>query len=152
MHRMDDFAEWFDVQNIQMFEEILLETIGYTFYPQSTPSCFVHHLLGLCQQLGDISQVKLTCDFFVNIFMEEPEYCGVFAPSTIAIAAIMMSFEECNINYRDNNWFAFVPNECLTDNPYFEHLGKNRSDKLLDINSCLDCLDKGKHETIYLFI
>ena len=55
-----------------------------------------------------------------------------------------MSFEECNVNYKDSNWFANVPNECLTDNPYFKHLGEARSERLLDIYSCLDCLDKGK--------
>lgn len=130
----------FEKEKMVEYEYHILDVINFSIVPQATPSSFIHELLKICpcDVIKDLSLLMKTADQLVEKFMQEPEYL-LYAPSTIAISALLLSFLHLEINC--NEWLKYVPDYCLptASNPFFSSLPSQHKSKLLDVDGCLQC-------------
>ena len=117
------------------FERMLLSKIRYQITPLSTPSSFVRRLLALLPEHSSLhANILEQTNLFLSQFVENSDYVA-FAPSTVAIAVLLLSFATWQIDCR--LWLSRIPNNCLprADNPLMIE-----EEDLLDIDLCLICL------------
>lgn len=130
---MDNFPH-FPTEDLVEFERMFLRKIGYQITPLSTHSSFVRLLLGLCpEHAGQHLTLVEQADRYIGAFVEEPNSV-IFAPSTVAISALWLSFSALHLDCRE--WLARIPNICMPRADNELHRGD-----LLDIRLCLACLE-----------
>ena len=128
---------YFRMNDLVEFESMLLNKIGYQITPLSTPSSFVRHLLGLCPEYVDYHiELIEQADKYISEFIEEPDYV-VFAPSTIAISSLLISFSILKLNC--SLWLSRIPNICFLQKNTIISMNKN---DLFDIDLCLSCFQR----------
>lgn len=119
-------------KDLVTFEVMLLSKIGCQMNMLLAPSCFVRHLLGLFPEIEELhSAVIETAHQYISVFQEQPAYL-LFAPSTVAISALLISFSIYQV--RSEVWLKTrIPDLCLPakNNPL------NTDDTMLDIVKCL---------------
>jgi hypothetical protein len=128
---------------LRSFEVYVLQTIGFMVPTVSTPWMFTRNLIGLwngCKTTK--ARLEETADALLCAYFEAHEVLE-FAPFTVAISAIILSFSILLIDC--SGWLATVPDFCLPheQNPIFMDLRVDR--RTVDIDLCLQ-----KFETVAL--
>jgi hypothetical protein len=130
----------FKTEDIIFFERMIVLRIGGKISPQATPSFFVESLIPLCEDLIDIDKLRKRANDLVGEFLED-SMSMLFAPSTVAIASIIVSLSDlrvCGSSFinRVPDFFLFA-----SDNlPFFRPADMN--DNYLDCQSCVKALEK----------
>ena len=116
------------------FQGIFLQKINFEIYVNATPTSCVHIFLGLWD--GD-KELKKTLTSTADIYIAD-FYCArssmLFAPSTIAICALIISFSTLRMDCTP--WLDCVPDICL------RRTGNNTNNSLFDIDKCLDIFQR----------
>jgi hypothetical protein len=120
------------------FEQILLDRIEFNISPQATPSAFVQKFLEIHGARSESSMQEQIANSLITDFLEEPESL-LFAPSTIAISALIYSFLHLKVDC--SAWLDNLPDYVLPtpNNTSFRDYPKAEKDQLLDVDSCLQC-------------
>lgn len=97
------------------FERRLLLKIGFQVIPQATPSAFLRHIISLwpessCPVPVPADDILITADKLVGQFWKDAE-CLCYAPTTIAIAALLLTFSKYKMNCTE--WLKRLPDECF---------------------------------------
>ena len=118
------------------YQNDFLQKINFEIYVNATPTACIHILLGLwnCDNEDLKKRLADTADMFIADF-----YCArrsmLFAPSTIAICALIISFSTLRMDCTP--WLDCVPDVCLRKG------GSNDcKNSLLDIDKCLDIFQR----------
>lgn len=126
----------FDSKDLVAFEVMLLSKIGCQMNMLLAPSCFVRHLLGLFPEIEELHSVVIEAAHqYISMFQEQPAYL-LFAPSTVAISALLISFSVYQV--QSEVWLKTrIPDLCLPseNNPL-------NADNMLDVVKCLAYFEK----------
>jgi len=144
----------FRIDLLKHFERLILSKIGLSIAPQITPTAFVVELLILWQPNSQYpppcpknfgygffySTIIEIADSLIAAFWEESSSL-LFAPSTVAIAALILSFSILKMDCSE--WLRSIPNFFLplNDNPM---LNSSSDTRLFDIDSCLQSFQKSQ--------
>lgn len=132
---MTSISTRFDAEQLATFERDVLQTVGFKIHPNCTPMCFVESITMLSPQCYEnINDLYSTVDVLVGEFSEEPQSI-LFAPSTIAIAALLVSFSVLNLQC--TSWPQSIPAFCLPNNAASIYHASSPQSKFLDIDSCI---------------
>ena len=117
------------------YQSYFLQKINYEIYVNATPTACIQIFLGLWNCNEELKQTLIeTADNFVAAF-----YCArrsmLFAPSTIAICALIISFSTLRMDCTP--WLDCVPDICLRRGSE-----NNANNSLLDIDKCLDIFQR----------
>lgn len=122
-------------------EQRILHMIEFNIVPQATPASFVVKLLQLTGTFLEHEKQEVIANNLIASFLEEPESL-LFAPSTIAISALLFSFfhfqKDCT------TWLSNLPDIILPspNNSSFTNIPKAERDLLMDVDGCLQCFQK----------
>jgi len=122
---MNKFSN-FQSDRLVIFERHILASMGGKFSPMTTPSTFAHYLVDIVPEIPRSTRDSLLHHAFVLIaeFWEESEYV-LYAPSTIAISALMISFSQLKVPC--NDWLHAIPMYFFAndENPFFGCCGND---------------------------
>lgn len=130
----------FTTEDILFFEKMIIMNIGGKLSPHATPSCFLENLVPLCEDLVCPTILMNRANALVGEFFEDPNSL-LFAPSTVAIAAIIVSLSALNVCgtafiNRLPDFFLFA-----SDNlPFFQPA--EFKDDYLDCQRCVKALEQ----------
>lgn len=133
----------FDSNDLTSYQFEFLKVINFDIHVNTTPAVCIEVLLSLWNGDDQLkSSLKSQSDIFVSEFHSLP-VSMIFAPSTIAICAIILSFSTLRMDC--SQWLNSVPDKC------FRKLISDHSDhSLLDIDKCLDIFQRV--EKVYLML
>jgi hypothetical protein len=121
----------FSSAELRAFEILLLNKIGGHMNMLLVPSSFVRHLLGVFPEIEHLhSEICEITHLYIATFQEHAAYL-LFAPSTVAISALLIAFSICEVE--SEVWLKTrIPDSCLPSkqNPY-------DCDSMLDMLKCL---------------
>jgi hypothetical protein len=124
------------VNELISYQNYFLQKINFEIYVNATPTACIQIFLGLwnCDNEDLKKRLADTADIFIADF-----YCArrsmLFAPSTIAICALIISFSTLRMDCTP--WLDCVPDVCLRKG------GSNDcKNSLLDIDKCLDIFQR----------
>jgi len=132
---MSKFPEFHNTALVA-FECVFLKLLDYRLCPNITSSAFSRYLLSLWQDRSlPYAKIQSYVDLFISEFWEDPTSVR-FAPSTIAISALMLSFAVQFIDCRE--WLdEFLPDVCIPKaaNVFYS---KHADTDLFNIDACLE--------------
>ena len=133
------YFQQLDFKCLMEYERMILELFNFDI-PQCTPTVFVEFI----NSLGPIDYVnKKTLLFSVNAliseFYEKAESM-LYAPSTIAISALLISFSMIHVNCV--KWLDSIPDFCLPNNNSSIFPQVSAQAVFLDIDSCILAFEK----------
>jgi len=109
---MSSFPD-FRVDDLVNFEMEVLLVVGFDICPPNTPTSFVQRFLHIwTDNLPLIEKIADTAEILLAEFWEDCLESVVFAPSTIAIAAILISFSILQMDCK--SWLDCLPDSCLS--------------------------------------
>lgn len=132
----------FTVEQLEEFERRVLVTLSFKINPTIVPSNFVSHLLellpaNLMPRKAELQQIS---NQLLELFWEDPDSI-LFAPSTVAVSAILRSFFILRLDFMP--WFLKIPDFCLMkpENPCYDIITNFDADDadaccLFDIDRC----------------
>ena len=125
-------------KDLVAFEVMLLSTIGCQMNMLLAPSCFVRHLLGLFPEIEELhSAIIERAHKYISFFQEQPVYL-LFAPSTVAISALLICFSIYQVN--SEVWLKTrIPDICLPAKNNPRHADGSTLD---DVVKCLAYFEK----------
>lgn len=132
----------FTADALSTAENAVLVVLDYNIVPLATPTSFIHHMLLLWPTFDKDAQflthvTDVACKM-VGDFWEYAVSCR-YAPSTIALAALMLAFSSLHVDC--SRWLLdCVPDACLPG--MGEDIFPQNGPLLLDIDSCLSELQK----------
>lgn len=130
----------FDASEVARFEREILNRISFQIYPTCTPSSFVESIVNMNQSsFTNIDLLLSTCDTMIGEFCEEPDYL-LFAPSAIAISALLISFSVLHMPC--TSWLKTIPDICLPNNTSSIYPNNSKESRFLDIDRCICCFKK----------
>ena len=136
-HSILSFANFndFDYDDLSSYQFEFLSIINFDIHVNTTPAVCIEVLLSLWNGDDELkSSIKSQSDIFVSEFHTLP-VSMMFAPSTIAICAIILSFSTLRMDC--SQWLNSVPDQC------FRKSASDTSDhSLLDIDKCLDIFQR----------
>lgn len=116
------------------YERYILQKLNYNVLPCISPSVFIKYFLLIWNDISDHQTICDVANDLVTDFIEVPESIQ-FAPSTIALTALLISFSRLNIDCRP--WLEHIPNVCL---PSASHPIFNTPELFcfLNVDACLN--------------
>jgi hypothetical protein len=166
--RLSSFKD-FNLTELKEMELLILHQLAFNLTPQITPAGFVHELLSIWDPTegsnckNDASATiktnlaKIADGLIAEFWLEQSSM--LYAPSTIAISAIILAFSILHCDCSD--WLASVPNFCLplpaTNLSSSTPPQDANVRRLLDVDACLvsfsrvpsllcECTDKAGHD------
>ena len=124
---VDNFPH-FEREQLLEFERRILVMIGFQIYPHATPSACVRHMLQLWSgpdadpdNHGSPSTataddaISALADYFIGHFLAVGSESLKYAPSTVAMAALLLSFSKLKMDCAA--WLQRLPDECFPPKP-----------------------------------
>lgn len=134
------------------FERLVTLKLNYSIFPLASPAAFIRDLVFVWSDGCSIKCLKHeelieTANSFVGDFFEAQE-APHFAPSTIALAALLLSFSKLGLDC--TNWLEHVPNICLPcpDHPIMD---TNMLLSFLDVDNCLSVFQRLQRPSATIF-
>jgi len=126
----------FKSEDMISFEVRILNVIHGSIFPNCTPASFVRLIVEHCPLSTNADAIINTADQLLRGYLEEPEFL-LFAPSTIALTALVVSFSLHHVDC--TAWLDSIPDFCLPKdtNPLF--LSQPNS---LNLDQCLLSFEK----------
>lgn len=133
------FVAQFSTDELVNYEREILATTRCSISPLCTPSSFARHILHLHPVGYDTDSLLRSVDTLISEFWEEPDSI-LFAPSTIAISALLISFSMLQIYC--TTWLDSIPDFCLPNaiNPVFQ-VGTLKVN-YLDLDKCITTFEQ----------
>lgn len=124
-------------QEFIAYEAQILKMLNYTVFPTLSPTCFIKYFLLLSDGFSNQLIIDTAHDL-VGQFLAAPE-APLFAPSTIALATLLISYSRLNLNC--DNCLKHIPSICLPipNNPIMM-IKELRS--FMDVDNCLNVFYK----------
>lgn len=138
--KLTNFPHWPEEQ-LTEFEHHILRTIEFNILPQVTPASFVAKFMELSGTVFEQTPYESVANDLISQFLEEPEAL-MFAPSTIAVAAVLLTFVHSKKDI--TSWLSDLPDAVLPtpDNPSFSSIAIAERRPLFDLDGCLRCFQK----------
>jgi len=125
----------FDHDELVDYQFEFLRIINFDIHVNSTPAVCIEVLLSLWNCDDELrSSLKSKADIFVSEF-HSLSVSMMFAPSTIAICAIILSFSTLRMDC--SQWLNCVPDKCFR-----KSLVDNDDSSFIDIDKCLDIFQR----------
>ena len=125
----------FDHDELVEYQFEFLRIINFDIHVNSTPAVVIEVLLSLWNCDDELrSSLKSKSDIFVSEF-HSLSVSMMFAPSTIAICAIILSFSTLRMDC--SQWLNCVPDKCFR-----KLLADNDDSSFIDIDKCLDIFQR----------
>jgi hypothetical protein len=146
----------FSVEELEKFERKVLVTLDFGINPTIAPSNFISHLLETLpeQTRPQKNDISLVSNQLLELFWEDPDSI-LYAPSTVAIAAILLALYILRIDFIP--WISIIPDYCLMreENPCYSIIASFRPDiavgcGFFDIDRCLANLRSSSEIRRYL--
>lgn len=129
------------------FEKLVASKLNYAIFPLASPASFIRDLIFVWSDNAVHEQLIDTANILVGDFFEAQE-APHFAPSTIALAALLLSFSKLGMDC--TNWLEHVPNVCLPS-PDHPIMDSNILLSFLDVDNCLSVFQRLQRPVVSCF-
>ena len=138
-----------EIQLVQ-FERHLLHLLCFDIVPQIAPAMLVRQMFSLWMEplpvgITSSNEIIQLADTLIGQFWKDSSDSLRFAPSTIAISALLLAFSKCKMNC--SAWLRRLPDEMLPSKPSTSTphtLFATHEMSFLDIDGCLLAMTKEK--------